>query len=114
MLIVEDDLTSVTALRAILTKRGFQVLAAVTVREGMELLLSHNPEWVILDLMLPDGAGERVLREIRSRNLPAKTAVTTGMNDPERLTELNELSPEIVLRKPIDLAALLRRLEPLA
>lgn len=111
MLIVEDDLTSASALSIILDHRGFEVVRAESVHEGLELL-ETRPEWVILDLMLPDGGGEAILAEIRMTGQKTRVVVTTGASDPERIRALDRLDPDVVLPKPIDLAQLLLILSP--
>jgi DNA-binding NarL/FixJ family response regulator len=71
-------------------------------------LLDNGPDWLILDLMLPDGDGERVLQTLRSSGSPTRVIVTTGVFDAQRLQEVSRLLPEAVLRKPIDVRQLLR------
>jgi DNA-binding response OmpR family regulator len=63
---------------------------------------------VIVDLMLPDGDGEQVVQQIRDAHMGSKVIVMTGVSDPDRLAKLDELHPESILNKPIDVAALLR------
>ena len=65
---------------------------------------------IILDLMLPDGDGVGLLQEIRARQLPVRVLVTTAVSDPKRVQHVRSLAPEKMLRKPIDLAELLRGL----
>src|SRR5262249_17383824 len=110
ILVIEDDATTCSALRAILTRRGWDVLVAPDLARGI-VLMEQNPSCVILDLMLPDGDGITILQYIRSKNLPIRVLVTTGVNDTERLEAVRDLHPKSVLRKPIDLPSLLRGLE---
>ncbi len=86
---------------------GYEVLVANSVERGIDQLDS-NPTVVILDLMLPDGDGMRILSHARARKLPAKVAVTTAIHDRARLAAVQTLHPTCVLRKPIDLDTLLR------
>jgi DNA-binding response OmpR family regulator len=57
--------------------------------------------------MLPDGSGAEVLREIRDRMLSVPVAVVSGAGE-HMLEEVAELYPEVILRKPIDIADLLK------
>src|SRR3954463_12963670 len=75
ILLVEDDLASHAMLRKILLRMGCEVDSAMTVAGGLALL-DTNPQGVILDLMLPDGEGETILRKIRSDHRPIRVAVT--------------------------------------
>ena len=81
---------------------------AATVAEGLDLL-DPPPDCLVLDLMLPDGGGEAILRKVREDDLPTRVvAVTTGSNDPARLAVVKELNPDVLLSKPIDPSVLLR------
>ena len=112
VLLIEDDLTSRVALTTLLKRRGWNVTSATTVADGLRQLTSQ-PEVVIVDLMLPDGDGERVVQEIRESQLAAKVTVMTGVSDPERLSRLNnEMHPESILSKPVNVAELLRSMGP--
>jgi two-component system response regulator RegA len=107
VLLVEDDLVTASALIAILTRRGFDVLLATTVAQGMAML-AREPAYVVLDLMLPDGDGSALLRYVRDQHLPARVLVTTAVSDPARLSEVRRLTPDVLMQKPIDLHDLLK------
>ena len=106
MLIVEDELTSGSALRSILTRKGCDVAMALTLADGMRLL-SDNVDFVILDLMLPDGTGTALLRRARDEFPGLKVAVTTAVSDAAELRNVAALQPHRLLRKPIQLVDLL-------
>jgi DNA-binding response OmpR family regulator len=110
LLLVEDDPATHSALRALLTRRGWDVLVATSVNDG-QVLLESQPAVVVLDLMLPDGDGGVILEEIRRRGLPIGVAVQTGVNDLEWLKRIEGMKPELMLKKPIDLGELMRFLE---
>jgi two-component system KDP operon response regulator KdpE len=71
LLIVEDHHDIRAALRRLLVHRGWQVLEAASIAEGLALL-DPPPDCIILDLMLPDGDGETVLRKVRAEGLPIR------------------------------------------
>ncbi len=106
LLIVEDHEPTRRVLSNILTRRGWEVLKAGTVEEGLALL-AQGPRCVILDLMLPDGSGETILRHVRDLQLGIRVIVCTATNDESRLDEVRRLGPEVLLLKPIDLDAVL-------
>ena len=114
-MLVEDDAGSAKALRALLQLRGFDVVVATTVADGLAALRATGGastiDYVVLDLMLPDGDGAQILRHVRERNLGIPVCVTTGVNDRARLAEVKRLEPRCLLMKPIDLAQLLRGLD---
>lgn len=103
LLVVDDDPYTRAGLVALFTGHGWQVATAGTVAEALALL-DPAPQCVLLDLKLPDGGGEAVLREIRARSLPTRVAVCSGIDDPRRLATVRGLNPELMLWKPIELA----------
>src|SRR6266853_5319577 len=65
VLIIDDEPQIRRLLHATLEVNGFRVLAAVSGQEGLVLATQHRPAVVILDLGLPDLAGQEVLRRFR-------------------------------------------------
>ena len=75
ILIVEDDNDFLLALRTVLEAQGFETEEAATAEEGIDKVLSVEPDVVILDVMLPGGhEGFEVARALREehglRDLP--------------------------------------------
>jgi DNA-binding response OmpR family regulator len=103
ILIVDDDSYTRAALNTLFSREGWLVATASTVAEALALL-DPEPACVILDLNLPDGRGESVLREVRARSLRTRVAVCSGSDDPRRLATVRGLNPELMLWKPIELA----------
>lgn len=106
LLLVEDDATTVFAMKAILKRWGWDVTAVTTVAEAIESLRQSTPLFVVLDLMLPDGRGTTVLRAIRESEWDIRVIVTTGAHDDLVLGEVAALRPDLFLNKPIDVNAL--------
>jgi two-component system response regulator PilR (NtrC family) len=103
LLVVDDDSYTRAGLKTLFTGEGWLVTTAGTIAEALALL-DPAPQCVILDLRLPDGGGEAVLREIRARSLRTRVAVCSGIDDPARLAAVRGLNPELMLWKPIELA----------
>ena len=104
ILVVEDDAASSNALRRLLANKGWVVSVAKSVAEAMDSLCPP-PHYILLDLMLPDGGGEEVLRKVRDENLPSKVAICTGTNDTVRLAMVKDMDPNTLFQKPIDFEA---------
>ncbi len=110
LLLVEDDWRTHDALRKILGRLGWEVQSAMTVSGGLALL-SLNPDAIILDMMLPDGDGLVVLQKARADHPSTRVAVTTGIEDSQRLDEIRNLKPDALLRKPLELSDLLKAID---
>ncbi len=65
ILLIEDELDIARPIRFALQDEGFDVSIAVSGEEGLEKAMKHNPDIIILDLMLPGLPGEEVCKEIR-------------------------------------------------
>ncbi|MHC5540198.1 response regulator [Singulisphaera rosea] len=100
-LIVEDDEATRELLRAKLSRAGWGGIAVGTCSEAIEAL-DLAPDWLILDLVLPDGDGEQILNEVRIRGLATKVAVVSGAIEPARIDAVVRLAPDLFFRKPVD------------
>jgi signal transduction histidine kinase/DNA-binding response OmpR family regulator len=65
ILLVDDDEVTRYLVGGSLAKVGYRILEAHGGREAVKLILSENPDAIILDITMPDMTGFEVLREIR-------------------------------------------------
>lgn len=106
VLLVDDEPVTRTGLSALLRQGGLQVIEAATVEQALAAIV-QSPDVVLLDLMLPDGPGLDVLRQIRSAGVPARVAVISGVTESLDDDPLPPgLRPDAVFPKPLDLDAL--------
>jgi len=110
LLIVEDDAAMREVWQVIFGTRGWDVAVATTLAEGLTMLDSA-PDFLILDLMLPDGGGEAILRKLREAGLKTRVAVTSASDDPTQLSEVRSLGPVAIFEKPVNVADVWRRSE---
>jgi CheY-like chemotaxis protein len=103
MLIVEGEPSARHLMARIFSRRGWDVAAVGTVADGLAALgAGPAPDCLVLDLMLPDGDGEDVLRLARSDGLTTRVVVATVCGEARRLRTLAALGPDRVLTKPLD------------
>jgi CheY-like chemotaxis protein len=81
------------------------VSEAATVAEALDAL-PQRPDWILLDLMLPDGCGVEVLRAVRRRALTSRVCVVTGCG-PDLVAEAERAGAEHTFLKPLDVAGLM-------
>jgi CheY-like chemotaxis protein len=91
---------------------GFVLSEAATVAQALRAL-ENRPQWVLLDLMLPDGSGIEVLRKIKSEKAPTRVIVITGCGPALRRQAL-DLKPDHLFTKPIDVNRLIDLLTQVA
>lgn len=112
ILVVEDDPSVQGLLTVLLEGEGYDVIAARDGLEGLVKLELQHPTLMILDLMMPNISGERVLDEIRSdprlKNVPV--IVVSGRHDVHASFD-PVLGRENVFAKPLDPAHLIARVE---
>jgi len=106
ILLVEDERVSRDALHRLLALSGYEVTSVGTVAAALAWLDAHACDCVIIDLMLPDGAGTAILERLRAKGSAARVAVATGTDDPALLAEARRLKPDAFFEKPISLAKL--------
>ena len=67
VLIIDDEEDILKLIKTVLKKEGMEnVITATTAKGGFEQFQKSNPDIVLLDIMLPDGEGYDVCRQIRS------------------------------------------------
>ena len=112
ILVVEDDAHVVMLLRELLTDEGFEVATATDGLAGLLALRSSDADAVLLDVMMPDVDGVRVLEQLLEEHdggLPVPVLVITGSPDgARRCREL--VGDDDVFLKPFDPTALVDRL----
>ncbi|MBB2480593.1 response regulator transcription factor [Bacillus sp. APMAM] len=67
VLIIDDEEDILKLIKTVLKKEGLEdVITATTAKDGFDQFQKSNPDIVLLDIMLPDGEGYDVCRQIRS------------------------------------------------
>ena len=112
ILVVDDEPNIVELLRLYLEKEGFAVIAARDGDEALALHLRHDPDLVILDLMLPKRDGFDVCREIRRRGETPVLMLTARADDVDSIVGL-ELGADDYVTKPFGLRELMSRIKAL-
>jgi two-component system, cell cycle response regulator DivK len=102
-LIIEDHPDNMVLIGRLLEKSGYRTLRAYTGREGYEMALQKKPDFVLVDVQLPDIDGMEVVCRIRAelgKEIPviAMTANALG-DDRERLMAAG---CDCYIEKPID------------
>jgi two-component system KDP operon response regulator KdpE len=65
VLVVDDERQILRALKVILREAGYDVIEAATVEEALDRAAVRPPDAAIIDLMLPDGSGVDLCRQLR-------------------------------------------------
>src|ERR1041385_3506370 len=100
ILIVEDDLTFSRILTAFLTKNGFEVKVAHSLKEGREVLNDSRVDLGLFDYRLPDGNGLELLQEVRhTHHMPI--VMMTSFNDVRTAVKAIQVGAADYILKPV-------------
>ncbi len=109
VLVVDDESQIVRGLTIILRSAGYSVQAARTRAEALAALAARPPDVLVLDLVLPDGHGVEVCREIRRwSRLPI--LVLSAVGDEREKVRALDAGADDYLTKPFGSDELLARL----
>lgn len=106
VLIVDDDVDTLRAERALLAEHGFRVVEARDGAEALRVLQADPPALVVLDIQMPGVDGPTFARELRMALRHVPLVVLTGVADPRR--EADRCNAEAFLSKPFDADELLQ------
>src|SRR5262245_64255297 len=113
LLLIDDDTRLTSMVADYLQANGFDVTTAGSLAAGREQLRQGSFDALLLDLMLPDGDGLDLTRELRAdartRRLPLLMLTARG-EPPDRLVGL-EIGADDYLPKPFEPRELLARVK---
>lgn len=113
ILIIEDEPDIRKTLEYNFSKESFKVFQAASIAEGEHAIVEHNPDIVILDLMLPDGSGLTLCRDIKSdpttKHLPV-ILLTAKADEVDRVVGF-ELGADDYVTKPFSVRELILRVK---
>jgi len=109
VLVVDDEPQILRALQIKLREAGYAVETAATAREALMKAGMRPPEAIVLDLLLPDGRGTDVCRELRQWN-SAPILVLSAVGEEKEKIEALDAGADDYVTKPFSGDELLARL----
>jgi two-component system, OmpR family, KDP operon response regulator KdpE len=109
VLVVDDEAQILRALQTNLRGAGYDVTTAATANEALSAAAIQLPEAVILDLVLPDGSGTDVARELRKWSSVPILVLSAVGDEREKVAALDAGADDYVT-KPFGMDELLARL----
>jgi CheY-like chemotaxis protein/anti-sigma regulatory factor (Ser/Thr protein kinase) len=114
VLYIEDNPSNLRLVERILAQRGrIRLVTSTQGGQGIELARRHRPDLILLDLHLPDLAGDKVLRQLRADPATVHIPVVMLSADatPGQIDRLLAAGAQHYLTKPIDVGQLLALLD---
>ena len=113
ILIVDDDEKIISMLRRGLAFEGYDVLTASNGAEGLKVILSEDPDVVVLDVMMPQVDGFEALRRLREGGSTTPVLMLTAKDEVENRVKGLDTGADDYLVKPFALEELLARVRAL-
>ncbi len=112
ILVVDDDVDLVKTLRTRLEFEGYETSAAYEGVRAVEAAHKQKPHLILLDLRMPAGTGQSVLKTLRSHPDTEKIPIIiiTAMDDPRLEIETKAAGAEEFFRKPYSIEILLEKI----
>lgn len=109
ILIADDDELIVNLIEQNLALEGYETIAAYDGEQTVELARQHNPDLIILDIMMPKKDGYQVCLELKNTGIPI-IMLTAKTDISDRLIGL-ELGADDYILKPFDSRELVARIK---
>jgi CheY-like chemotaxis protein len=109
ILLVDDDQQVREVVGLALRRNGYYVIEAHSGDEGLEMARDHLPDLILSDVLMPEGDGATLLRDIRRDPELKSTQVVLMTGSPDMVTPHKDMEewPDDFLLKPVGLQRLL-------
>lgn len=112
VVVIEDDHDGAEVLTEYLRLKGINVLAqGYNGLEAVQLYKKLHPDYVLLDMLMPNYDGFYGLRKIQEYDSKAKVIILSASVSQEEREQLIELGVSAIFQKPYEIDALVARLE---
>jgi two-component system, OmpR family, alkaline phosphatase synthesis response regulator PhoP len=111
ILVVDDESEIVDFLEGFLKRFNLHVIKAVNGNEAIELYDKERPDWVFLDIMMPDRDGISVLKELKKMDSRVKVIIITGKEEKVFREKTQKAGAIDYITKPLDLGDLSRKIK---
>ena len=112
VLIIEDEINIRTMIKIALSVEGYTCLEAATVRDGIHIAISSLPDLIVLDLGLPDGDGQRILKRVRETSKVPILVLSARHSETDKVQLLMAGANDYV-HKPFSVKELIARISVL-
>lgn len=110
ILIIEDDKKICNYMRTALTANDYSVICASRAMEGLDMIRSHRPDLIILDLGLPDADGMLIIKEVRRKSTTPIIVVSARTDESDKVAALDAGADDYITKPPGGTSELLARI----
>jgi len=115
VLIVDDNAQNVELLQAFLESLPVRIVTASDGVEALEQVAAHNPDLILLDIMMPRMSGFQVCKRIKSdpATRDIQVLMVTALNELGDIEQATECGTDDFVSKPVNKFELLTRVRSL-
>ena len=116
ILLVDDDRDILAAMTAALSDMGPRILTALNGNDALTEAGKHNPDLVVLDMMLPGRSGFLVMEKLKrgkKRSDPPRVIMITGNQGARHKVYAESLGVDVYFNKPFRMERLLESVKKL-
>lgn len=108
---VDDEPDMLGTVKNVFTELGHEVYTAEDGKEGLRLILEHEPDLSFVDVRLGGLKGMEVLRQVKAQKPNLKIIIFTGFNDTQIDEDAIKYGAVMCLHKPVGLQDLINIIE---
>ena len=113
ILLIEDEPNIVSVIKRGLSDHGFEISVATNGLTGLQMVLEHTFDLIILDVMLPNIDGIQICKRIRENNQTLPILMLTALDSTENIVTGLDSGADDYMVKPFNMAELAARLRTL-
>src|SRR6476661_3827583 len=115
VLIVDDNAQNVELLQAFLEALPVKIVTAVDGVDALEKVEQHNPDLILLDIMMPRMSGFQVCRKLKGepKTRDIQVLMVTALNELGDIEQASECGTDDFVSKPVNKFELLTRVKSL-
>src|SRR5215813_12566937 len=115
VLIVDDNPQNIELLQAFLESLPVRIVTAIDGQDALEKVAQHNPDLILLDIMMPRVSGFQVCRRLKSdpKTRDIQILMVTALNELGDIEQASECGTDDFVSKPVNKFELLTRVKSL-
>ena len=115
VLIVDDNPQNIELLQAFLESLPVKIVSAVDGVDALEKVAQHNPDLILLDVMMPKMSGFQVCRKLKGdqKTRDIQILMVTALNELGDIEQASECGTDDFVSKPVNKLELLTRVKSL-
>lgn len=111
IIVVDDDVIMLQAIKTMLVRQGYQVFATTDAQDALDTIEEEDFDLIISDIMMPYVSGIELLSSIKARKKNLPIIIISALDQQEVILTAFEEGAEDFVKKPINLGELLLRVK---